>query len=356
MTGNRAPLRVEIGGSESDIREGLSGHASALLPPVYGASTESVVEHAARGVTGSEIVAVGSRNGAVCGLAALARAKLDQEIFGLGMGELRQFLASGPYEEACETYAELLSIALAEARVQGIVHVSSCVSVEDVAARHALEEAGFRLMDTRVEYVWTPALVTAQRKSYGVLVRAAAEGEEQSDPFRLMTFGASVRPFQPTDLAALQAIAADAFTRHTRTRYTVDPTLPTEATGRLYSRWIENAANGRFGDVVMVAEANGEPVGFQALKIDRELSALVGSSFGAMGIGAVMPGSRGSGVFPALMAEILSWCRERELRFARGRVLVTNFPMHRTCVAVGGSVAGAYHAFHRSERGAHGAS
>jgi GNAT superfamily N-acetyltransferase len=332
--------------SRSELREFLGQHAAALLPASYGAPEERVLDHAVESVLAADALVAGRRDGRLCGLATMSRAPVDEEIYGLGMGQMRTFLAGGSYREACEAYGAMLEATWQSARERGIEHLSSTVSVDDVAARHSLQAAGFLLMDTRVEYAWRPSLVDSERKSYGFLIRAASEPDEAAEPVRLLTMGASVRLFEPADLSSLQAIAAEAFTERTRSRYTVDPALPTEDTGRLYSRWVENAASGRFGDLIVVGEADGVPIGFQILRIERELSEAIGVSIGAMGIGAVVPDARGTGVFPALLAEILAWCRGQGIQFARGGVLVNNARMHRPCIATGGTVVASHHSFH----------
>lgn len=341
-----ASSRAASAVSADELRDLYARHPDALLASSYGADPERVVDHAVRTALAAEAI-VGLRRGdELAAAAVLQRAALDQEIYGRGMGELRHLLADGEYGAARTALGELLEEAWRAAHQRGISHLSATVSVDDVAARHALEDAGFRLMDTRVEYVWTPALVRAERKPYGFLLRATAEPDETAEAIRLVTLGATVRPFEPDDLPALQTIAAEAFTQRTRTRYTVDPTLPVEDTARLYARWVQNGATGAFGDLTMVAELDGMPIGFQILRIERGLGEAIGLQIGAMGIGAVVADNRGSGAFPALVTEILTWCRERKLRFARGGVLVNNVRMHRSCMATGGTIAAAYHAFH----------
>lgn len=344
------PVQTGSEASPGELREFLSQHAGALLPASYGAADERVLDHAVERVLAADALVAGRRGGRLCGLAALSRAHVDEEIYGLGMGQLRTFLAGGSHAQAYAAYGALLEAIWQSARDRGIEHLSATVSVDDVAARHSLEAAGFLLMDTRLEYAWRPSLVDRERKSYGFLIRAASDPDEAAEPVRLLTMGASVRLFEPADLSSLQAIAAEAFTERTRTRYTVDPALRKADTGRLYARWVENAASGRFGDLIVVGEADGVPIGFQILRIERELSEAIGVQIGAMGIGAVVPDARGTGVFPALLAEILAWCREQDVQFARGGVLVNNARMHRPCIATGGTVVACQHAFHGRRR------
>lgn len=341
---------IGTGASEQELRELFARHADALLPSVYDAPVERLLDHAVASALGADTLITCRRGERLCAVAALGRARLDEEIYGRGMGDLRYMLADGSYAEASEAHDAILERAWQAAHELGISHLSCSVSVDHVAPRHALQRAGFLLMDTKVEYTWTPSLVHSERKSYGFLLRAASEPGEAAEAMRLLTLGASVRPFQPPDLELLQVIAAEAFTQRTLTRYTVDPALPVADTARLYARWIENAATGKFGDLTMVAEADGAPIGFQVLRVERALSDAIGFQIGAMGIGAVVPDARGAGVFPALLTEILTWCRERGLRFARGGVLVNNYRMHRSCMATGGKVAACYHTFHAERR------
>lgn len=343
-------LTIELGADDAELRPFLVHHLSAFLAPSYGAPTDALVEHARRTVRAGDPLIACRRAGKLAAIGALRRQKFDSEIYGLGMAELRHVVADGPYAEARAAVERLVDEAWRIAAGAGIEHLACCIGVDDVAARHALEARGFLLMDTKVEYAWTPSLVTSDKRAFGYVVRAAAEPSEAAEAMRLVTLGSTIRPFEPADLAALQSVAAQAFTERTLTRYTVDPSLPTAKTAQLYATWVENAALGRFGDLLLVAEVEARPVGFQMLRVERDLGELVGGTIGAMGIGAIEPGSDAQGAFPALLTEILGWARAQGLRWVRGGVLVNNLRMHRSCVMTGAAVAACQHTFHAHRR------
>jgi dTDP-4-amino-4,6-dideoxy-D-galactose acyltransferase len=332
------------------ILEFLSTSGLAASIPTYGLNSETQLKIEMSGISRilqhEEGLCLGAfRNGSIEGLACLMRAAFDSSVYQLEMGEVSSFLAHENRREAT-LHGSLLRCILRSASKLGIEHLSCRIPVDDVAARHALELAGFLLMDTSVEYSWNPTLIEISESEHSLNVRTPATSPGSS--FRILKLGVTYRPSRSEDLPALEEIARRSFTQDTLSRYSVDPALPLERTGNFYARWINNAVRGSFGDLVMVACAGERPVGFQAFRREAEFSELLGVPAGSMGIGAIDPNFRGGGIFPGLMATVLAWCGREGIRLARGRTLVNNFRMHRTCAATGGTIRACFHSFHRT--------
>jgi dTDP-4-amino-4,6-dideoxy-D-galactose acyltransferase len=135
------------------------------------------------------------------------------------------------------------------------------------------EDAGYRLVDVRVELSRSPA--------------AVAE--------------ATLREAVPDDLATLRALARG---NHRVTRFYADPRFPDDRCDDLYETWIERSVEG-WADVVLVAEAGGKPVGY--------VSCHVTGDAGSIGLVGVAETARGRGLGRTLVDAAVTWCRERDL-------------------------------------------
>lgn len=332
------------------ILEFLSAPGVAAHVLSYGLISETLLKIEMSGISRilqhEEGLCLGAfRDGRIEGLACLMRAAYDSSVYQLEMGEVSGFLARENGREAA-LHGLLLRRILRSASKLGLEHLSCRIPVDQVAARHALELAGFLLMDTSVEYSWNPAAIEVSESEHSLNVRTPAASPGST--FRILKLGATFRPARVDDLPVLEEIARRSFTQDTLSRYSVDPALPLERTGNFYAGWISNAVKGAFGDLVMVACAGDRPVGFQSFRREAGFSEQLGVPAGSMGIGAVDPGFRGGGIFPGLMATVLAWCGKEGIRLARGRTLVNNFRMHRTCTATGGTIRASFHSFHKT--------
>lgn len=116
--------------------------------------------------------------------------------------------------------------------------VQAKVAVDDLRAAHALERAGFLLIDSNVT-LETTAPVTAPAAS------------------------AEIRPARPEDAEAVAQLAARAFSR---SRFHLDERIPLAVANALKAEWAGNFFRGRRGDQMTVAVVQGRVAGFlQAL-------------------------------------------------------------------------------------------
>lgn len=114
--------------------------------------------------------------------------------------------------------------------------VQAKAAVDDLRAVHALERAGFSLIDANVTL------------EAGAAVPAPA---------------AEIRPARPDDAEAVIALAGRAFSR---SRFHLDERIPLDAANALKAAWAGNFFRGQRGDLMAVAVADGRPAGFlQAL-------------------------------------------------------------------------------------------
>jgi ribosomal protein S18 acetylase RimI-like enzyme len=139
------------------------------------------------------------------------------------------------------------------------------------------EEAGFRVVDVRVE-----------------LERPSAPVET----------GVVTRPATANDADALAEIAR---TSHGITRFYADPHFPEDRCDKFYSTWIRRSLLEGFAEQVLVVEASGSPVGYVTCHADAH------ESKGSIGLIAVSNDTRGRGLGAALTRAAVSWCHANGL-------------------------------------------
>ena len=152
---------------------------------------------------------------------------------------------------------------------------------DDVQTWATAADAGFRLMDVRVEMVldrtWPRLPATAA--AAGVVLREATS----------------------EDLPSLIPIASSV---HTDSRFFVDPLVPREKAHELFELWIRRSVVHAIADVVFVADVGGRAVAY--------LSARVSDGVGNVGLVGVGEGARGRGVGLALVQRALEWFVARD--------------------------------------------
>jgi L-amino acid N-acyltransferase YncA len=161
---------------------------------------------------------------------ALGRAlSWDSAFFGVPMGRL-DLLLRGP-AGAHGTISEALDALLQQARELGLRHLAAKVDIADMQAVAALENAGFRLMDSLVTYYTHP------RRQPPTPVREVGR----------------VRPMTAADVDTILAITRDAY-RGFLGRFYLDPHLPAARSDQFYLEWARQCCAGRMADRIVVAD------------------------------------------------------------------------------------------------------
>jgi GNAT superfamily N-acetyltransferase len=197
-------------------------------------------------------------------------ARWDLERFGFPISSLGALYC--PDQAGLQArVSAVLQECLAELRSEGVKFVSARVNGDQLDVLHALEDAGFRYYET---VVW-PVVAT------GAITAPADCG------VRLLTESEVPR--------AAQIAAAHGFAR---THFLCDARFDRERVEAMHARWITTAWQA--GDPIAVVEADGEVAGVFALRMDAELSAGLGCSYGRMRFLAVDASHRGRGLGKAL--------------------------------------------------------
>jgi ribosomal protein S18 acetylase RimI-like enzyme len=204
--------------------------------PQPGWYVDRVLEDAARDDADAVAAVV---DGQVEGLAVLRTPAWDAEHFGFGVGRVEHLLGDPA------ALAPLTSWAV-ERAAAGDLRMCSCrIAGDDLAAIHALEDAGFRF----VEQVLHPWRSTA--------------GWQALPP--------ATRPATPADADALAAIARATFAHD---RFHRDHRFARAAADGVYERWVRTWLGAPRPDrFVRVLEHAGSPAAFMLYELERPLGA-----------------------------------------------------------------------------------
>jgi len=217
------------------------------------------------------------------GAAVLEPLPWDSDLYGFRMARLMAVFRDGEPATQQRVASSFLTEILRVCRQQAIDHVAVRVGHGDSGLAHALEDAGFRFIDTTV---------TLTRDTGG------SERRQRRAEIRLAT---------PDDIPPLERIASEALVDG---RMYHDPWLPKHKHRQLYRRWIANACRGR-SDAVFVYLVNRQPVGFVCCNVEREALQWLHTTVGYIDLLAVAPPMQGQGIGRALLRAGVAWLSTR---------------------------------------------
>ena len=198
----------------------------------------------------------------------------DSEVLGCPSGSVGGLWTEGSYAEKCHQLETILKACIADAEAHGVRFLSTRLPEGALAALHAVEAAGFRIIES---------FLTFSRKAGGEI------------PFE----GGSdfhIRLAQPDEMETVASIAYRAFQSF---RLRVDPQIPESRARHSRREWVRNGFKGR-AEAIYVAEIENRLVGFVLLrsKTDTEKT-------GEIELIAVKPGFHGRGIGKALVARAI---------------------------------------------------
>ena len=275
--------------------------------------------HRARGIIESESACTAILRDAwgIEGFACWRWLAWDTEQFGFPAARLDLLVAGGDYHESRGRKAVLIDLVEAQCSEGGVRHLTARVDAGDFASIHALEHAGFEMIDGIQTF-------SLDLSSAGNLPRAAA--------------GVEVRPFRAADLEQVLAIARSAYIYD---RFHADAALPREAADRVNQAWLENSCLGKAADTVLVGVSGDKVLGYVTCKLDAQALAEMGVSFGTIVMVATAPEAQGRGVARAATYAALDWFRSRDVRIVEVGTQLRNIPAGRLYESCGFRLVGA---------------
>jgi dTDP-4-amino-4,6-dideoxy-D-galactose acyltransferase len=223
------------------------------------------------------------------GRAELRRLDWDTEFFGAPFGNVTKVEPSGAPPDRAETFCRLLAELCARATAEGFAHLTYRPPMDDWAAVHGAERAGWLLVDLGVDFLNR----TLPRSS-----RVTSE----------------IRLSRDDDLPALRELAATAFTY---SRFAVDPFFSREQVQAFHRQWVTNLHNG-LAQAVLISGTAGDLGGFVSCSLDE--------GKGRIPLIAVSDRQRGRGLGRELVQAALSWFAAQGASEVRVKTQATNLP------------------------------
>lgn len=221
------------------------------------------------------------------------RSPLDEDRFGVCAAR------------AIDMTSERLPAVLEFCHAQDVQFLIARCSTHELSSLQAMEEAGFRLMDTLIYF------------DFNLHHKALPPRRDLN-----------VRIVQPQDVDAVKEISRQAF-RGYDSHYHADPRLDRSACDELYVDWaVRSCSQKDLADEVFVADSNNGILGFLALKMDK-------TNIADCRLYAVSQHAQRSGVGQALLIEALHWCVKNHLDAMTISTQITNIASQKACVRVG---------------------
>jgi GNAT superfamily N-acetyltransferase len=203
-------------------------------------------------------------------------------------------------------------------RANAVIFLIARCRVEELATVHAMERAGFRLMDTLLYWACN-------------LVKGPIPADDCAVP---------IRPMRAGEANSVRSIAVEIF-RGYFGHYHADPRLDPQQCDAAYVSWAERSCLSKdVAEEVLVAELDGRLVGFITL---RRNSAEEGEAV----VGGVLPEAQGLGIYRAFQVRSMQWCEARGCTRILGSTQVTNTAVQKVLARLGYEPSYAYYTLHK---------
>lgn len=228
------------------------------------------------------------RNGEVSGLACLTPLDWDTEQFGFPAARIDLISNKTDDRRATADLRGLLERILDQCRRQGLCHLTARVDADELITIHALEHAGFELIDGIQTFTARipPPLPPA--------VNGFAE----------------IRLYRQEDLAQILEIARTAYVFD---RFHSDAALSQAKADRINEAWVRNCCLGRAADAVIVAAAGDVVLGYVTCKVDSEATRELNTGCGVIGMVATAAAARNMGVALEATRGALGWFHQQDV-------------------------------------------
>jgi hypothetical protein len=241
----------------------------------------------------------------------------DSNHFGVPMGRLN-------WSDSKESPDKTVAQAIGQAKKTGLEQLMARAHPSEMEKIHALETAGFQLMDTLM------TLAVDLRKN----PPPAAD-----DP--------SIRSAKPQDIPALTALARTAFSDRSiwLDRFHADPRISSEKADALYEEWVRNSvlpesSKASMADQTFVAEIDGAVAGFLTCVRGSE------TTYGKVSLNAVNATFRKRGIYRAMIHKSLEWFLKEKSPLVSVRTSIFSIAVQRAWIRVGALPTEVEHTFH----------
>ncbi len=238
---------------------------------------------------------------AVCSVTSLA---WDSEQIGVSAGRIDWLLGADPYSLQYEDNRRMACHALRYLEETGITHVSARTDAHDLAALHAFEECGFRMVDGLITFAIELDKIDVPEVESEVTIRMATEADAEA--------------------------AGDiAYSTYSIDRFHSDGSIPKERSDELHRVWVRNSVLGKAADGVVVAEDENGLLGYVTCKLAHDTKDVMGDLVGTVVLVGVSRKARGKKIGKAMSIAAMKWFKEQGCAVADVGTQLANIPASR---------------------------
>jgi RimJ/RimL family protein N-acetyltransferase len=228
----------------------------------------------------------------------------------------------------CGIWGALVARMCVDAASGGAECVTAKVHAMDTPSIHALEQHGFRLMDSVLDFTFD--------------YRRLALEQVRPPP---LSEGVQIGIATADDAEGLIEVAGKAFGGHFG-RFHADERIGANLARTVYEEWMRSSLNG-WADLIVVGRSDGRVAGYTMWKKPSDMEVRHGFHLGHYSIGAIHPDYFGRGLFSSLTYEGMRRLPELgRVDRIEGPTHVSNYPVHRGYLKLGWRITGARHTFH----------
>ena len=258
------------------------------------------------------VVGYTSNAGGLLGFAQMHWLEWDTNHFGVEIWRLDHLGTWNGDSGRRAVVEELAQAIVLAARKRGVRNIQARIPMDNLAAIHALESVGFRIIEILTTWIFDFAKSPIPAKQHPDLIR----------------------DFRPNDTEALIELARTAYAP-IPDRFHMDTHLSARASDELYAEWMRNSCSGQMADHIAVAETDGVAVGYSTMKYFGDHDGLCNARIARLGLGAMAPKSRNGRLVTDVVIHHLEWLEQRQADFCLVGTQGNNIPPQRVWIRVG---------------------
>ena len=316
----------------NDLREALLRFAHLPLAHLHHLNSDQRraywLDEISHSLANESSIAFGSIvSGIINGLVVYDDSPWDSRITGRRIGTLKHLAVTTDDPVGAEILNDLIDELTRSLANRGTQCVVCKVHPNELSAIHALEQRGFLLMDTLLDFVLDFSRTPIKE------INLPRQDEQLN-----------IRRANATDLPELMALSEKAFADYPG-RYRADPRMPPGTAAKIYVEWVRSAFHG-WADWILVAEVDGKIAGYGIWKKASETEEKNSLGVAHYNLAAIHPEFSGRGLYTSLAFDGMDIARDSAQHLI-GPVHVSNYPVQHALQKLGWRVSGVRHSFHK---------
>lgn len=261
------------------------------------------------------------------GFISIADLPWDSKIFNIPMASITEFVVDPNLGARSETGQALIGKVICWAKQSGYKFLLCKTYSDDVTNIHVLENSGFSLVDTLLDFA-----IDFRKTPF------------EDIPSQNLSDEVSIRFANPDDENELVLLAKASFRNHFG-RYHSDPNISREQAVKVYTEWMRSSLDG-YSDYFVLAEIGGRIAGLSIWKKSTDEEKGIPIRIGHYNIGAIHPDFFGRKLFTSLTYEGMKIFQGRT-DLIEGPTHINNYPVQRGYTHLNWKIFDARHSFHK---------